>query len=281
MKIETGKESKEDINIVDAVRNGEDYLDIHINDKPPSDIEKFDICLVVRISDENYEISDKEFSMIENLISSFGRKNVYVYESAYDRLRFILIRASVSRMKTKAERLSFPMLLDPVACRVLAANGDPQNNIDPFVIPYSPEVTSLRPFDLIYAPYRCDADIQNLYWKPSGSNHPFRHAIRLKLVTSMIQDPFRDGGAGINLSLLLQQNVIQACFPLHNWREINSFSSSWIGIFCNPLSLPLSSIREYFGEKISIFFGLIGKISFVFGFHLLLCYLKYLYVIVY
>jgi hypothetical protein len=227
---------------------------VQIHDQPPADASKYDICVNFRSNDVN-DLNEELYLLLEQFISHFGRKNLYLYESSIQNLTFILIRGSVGKLKLRAEKDKFPMLLDPTITEKIALKGDSDYSILPLILNFNPSESLIRPFDYIYSSYRTDFDLQQIFWKPETSSHPFRRSIRLKLMQRIMLETNKDGKPTIDLDKLLMDGVISSYYPIHDWSEISTFKKFWLGPCSMPFLQPIQAIREYFGEKIALYFA--------------------------
>lgn len=65
-------------------------------------------------------------------------------------------------------------------------------------------------------------DLQDLYYRPDGMDHPFRDIVRLKLINMLIRGPEREGGCELPLRQLVKDKHILAFYPLHNQDQLTS-----------------------------------------------------------
>jgi hypothetical protein len=84
-----------------------------------------------------------------------------------------------------------------------------------------------------------------------------RGADRIKLIKSIISSSDQ-GGCRLNLEKLIKDKCILAAFPLHDNVELKILESKWLKIFEWPWKLETESIKNYFGEKIGLYFEWLG-----------------------
>eukprot|EP00604_Paraphysomonas_vestita_P001703 CAMPEP_0174817746 /NCGR_PEP_ID=MMETSP1107-20130205/254_1 /TAXON_ID=36770 /ORGANISM="Paraphysomonas vestita, Strain GFlagA" /LENGTH=652 /DNA_ID=CAMNT_0016028733 /DNA_START=1071 /DNA_END=3029 /DNA_ORIENTATION=+ len=145
------------------------------------------------------------------------------------------------------------MLLDEDRLKETANAGNPEKNIASIDILHDPEETELRPYEMIYAKYR-DELTEELYWRPKNLNHPFRESVRLKLTQILIESPPPDKTNPIKLRQGILKGRITAFFPLHNIPRLNEIKEKWLSPSVLPWQQPFFEIKEYFGEKIGLYF---------------------------
>lgn len=86
----------------------------------------------------------------------------------------------------------------------------------------------------------------------------FNGADRLKLIHSKISS-CNIGGCYLDTSFLLKEECILGYFPLHDIVELRLLQSKWLTVFSAPYNQPYDMIRNYFGEKISLYFLWVGR----------------------
>jgi hypothetical protein len=185
----------------------------------------------------------------------------------------VLLHFPLDKLRTIAEKDECSLMLDPKVAKKALKEGDPAHGIKPCYIAHRPDVTTLTPFQYIYAPYR--RKLEHLYMKypvavskvnndveQSAEDvqlrtaaHPFTELVRLKTIAMMLYAlPADDSVApGLNMRQLLTDGVVSACYPLHNNRAIALLDK---GLSQFPrASLPLNELKEYLGEKIGVYFA--------------------------
>ena len=137
-----------------------------MSEGPPEDTSVYDICIVLPLhfnkSKEEYELGKGLYEVLERIIQSIGRKQIYMYDSFYGWSRIVLIRGAASRLKGKAEHLGIKLLLDKEEAKKAAFIGDKEHDIGRIEIVHRAEVTKYEPFDYIYAPYKMNPDLEKL-----------------------------------------------------------------------------------------------------------------------
>jgi hypothetical protein len=86
----------------------------------------------------------------------------------------------------------------------------------------------------------------------------FHGVDRLKLIHSKITS-HNVGGCYLDPLFLLKEECILGYFPLHDIVELRLLQSQWLTIFAAPYNQPYDLIKNYFGEKISLYFLWVGR----------------------
>ena len=100
-----------------------------------------------------------------------------------------------------------------------------------------------------------------MYRTPANEDSPFTKQIRLKLIYSLLTAPKRIGGCNLEISSLIHQRKILSLFPLHDNDECASILHNCTAWNVMPWSTPVESLKNYLGEKISLFNVFLGHIS--------------------
>lgn len=100
-----------------------------------------------------------------------------------------------------------------------------------------------------------------LYVNASQEEHPFSKSIRLKLIHTLLTAPKRLGGCNLEINSLVHQRKVLSIFPLHDPEECHMMLIKCLHWRTLPWTTPNEELKDYLGEKISLFNAFLGHIS--------------------
>ena len=63
-----------------------------------------------------------------------------------------------------------------------------------------------------------------------------------------------EGGCGLNLNMMVKKDAVLAAFPLHTWPEKAALEEQTLILISPPWEMPVDVIKDYFGEKVGVYF---------------------------
>eukprot|EP01035_Chromulina_nebulosa_P019508 gene19508-25404_t len=243
-------------------------------DKPLQKIDDFvktngysyDFVLVYHVFDEDerngkFTAFQLKYSMREviELLTLAQLQTSYFYSCQRDEV-YIKIRATPERIKFEASRVKYRLLLDHLRLRAKTATGAKSEGKwiwKPFVLDDTERLSPLSPYHYIYGAYDNNPDLQSLYKNYSITDtikSIFKPIDRIKLIISIINAKPSDGGAGLPLNDMVLKEVIMAAMPLHDYEELKALQKRWLILWAYPWDQPVDDIKDYFGERIALYF---------------------------
>ena len=86
----------------------------------------------------------------------------------------------------------------------------------------------------------------------------FRGVDRLKLIFSILSARKCDGGCHLDIYRLIKDQCLLAFYPLHDNVELAKLQKNWLQLFQFPWNQPIDEVKDYYGEKIGLYFLWLG-----------------------
>lgn len=222
---------------------------------PPSDLDKYDLCLVFPVTNDG-NLTNDGTDLMDKIIHAIGMKYFYQFYTHDRKARMVVIRSSLAKLKSLAETLKYQMLLDPKVIRSVSNDGDRSNNIQPFKIPTNPSLSIFSSFNFIFAPYKDDSSLSKYYWIDVDANQttPFKKNIRLDLLLQLLASNVDGYNSSIDLHAAKSSGTILDFFPLPEYDTLEILKESIIHENVVPWKLPFRLICDYWGEKVGLLF---------------------------
>ncbi|CAN0416237.1 unnamed protein product [Pylaiella littoralis] len=167
------------------------------------------------------------------------------------------IRAPLERLATFASEVEYLMLFDEPNLKRAVERGSDEPLISGRHITHDPTITMYRPHEYVYGKYSTSKRLAHLFACKPGMEHPFSSVHRIKLLRRMVESTQADG-CGINISVLMRNDALKAFFPFHDNGPRDALFSKWVARSIHPIEQPLDEAKDYVGEKIAMYFALLG-----------------------
>ncbi|KDO33291.1 hypothetical protein SPRG_02100 [Saprolegnia parasitica CBS 223.65] len=223
----------------------------------------YDYVFVFKVHDETHKLTEIQTTYSMRLIlqrlAGAGLETRMFYSTTRD-LVFCKIRASYERLCKEADRIDLKLEFDPLELKAVAEAGYPDKGVAPIHISEEHAHTDRSPFQNIFGKYDMDDRLQRVYKKygPAGKQIPFRGVDRIKLINSIIAAHLYDGGCALNTKMLEMKECLVTSFPLHDFDERDKLNAKWIRWSSAPWNQPYSDIKDYYGEKVGLYFVWLG-----------------------
>lgn len=217
--------------------------------------------------------------------------DLYPYLSIQNDELIILIGAKESKLREFADTINYKLELDRGTLEKVITTGIPNFGINGVNIANDPEKFGdmFKPYSHIFGKYEpenehfiinhveTDGDgnnvkryvfgqraveafpaetVDNLYRKHGDS--VFSKVDRLKLLFYILEGNKSKGGCGLSISKFVTQNTIEAFYPIHDHNIIDPVVEKCTSWTLCPWLFPFDDIRNYFGERFTLYFVFVG-----------------------
>ncbi|EQC34253.1 hypothetical protein SDRG_08455 [Saprolegnia diclina VS20] len=225
----------------------------------------YDYVFVFKVHDQDATLSAAQTThsmrVILQRLASAGLETKLFYSTKRD-LVFCKIRAALERLCKEADRIDLKLEFDPKHLKALAEAGNPSHGIAPIIIAEESHQTKRSPYQNIFGKYDMDERLQKVYKRYGPKRIPFRGVDRIKLIRSIIDASTNDGGCGLNTQRLVLDKCVWTAYALHDFDEREKLNAKWINWTTRPSQQPFREIKDYYGEKVGLYFAWLGTTSF-------------------
>eukprot|EP00638_Chattonella_subsalsa_P015368 CAMPEP_0117851498 /NCGR_PEP_ID=MMETSP0949-20121206/22438_1 /TAXON_ID=44440 /ORGANISM="Chattonella subsalsa, Strain CCMP2191" /LENGTH=784 /DNA_ID=CAMNT_0005699333 /DNA_START=338 /DNA_END=2692 /DNA_ORIENTATION=+ len=217
----------------------------------------WDYVMLFKVLDEDEKKPEVKMKDIVTALNQGGLETELYYSIQRDEV-YCKIRASYERLRQEADRTDYKVRFDAEELKKYCEKGRPDKKWGPIDIRDERNECSYMAYEHIYGEYKHDNDdIADLYIKyPGGKN--FNGKDRLKLIYTIIAGREADGGCNLTIEALKGNDCIMDFFPLHEFTELRKLQTKWLKLMSWPWQQPFDEIKDYFGEKIGLYFVWLG-----------------------
>lgn len=232
--------------------DGEEAADDHVWMSDLAD--EYDYCMVFPPIKEGEHHYLNDYT---ETLQGLGLEIFCYKEKEGDGNIIVLIRAPVNVLRSYADKHNFKMLMDEKHLEAACKTGN-LPGIKPIEIQHFDSVIHYRPYELIYCKYSQRID-ESLYYREESDTHPFqREVIRLKILSLIIESRPHWNGENIKLKRYVKYQRILGVFALHDAARKKSLAKDWLRLGTMPWRAPFHKIKEYFGEKLGLYYIFMG-----------------------
>jgi len=220
----------------------------------------WDWVIVFKVYEEAQKLNDyqKDHSMrwVLTRLAQGGLQSRLFYSIQCDEV-YCKIRADKTRIEKYADAINYKLELDPDALQVVCERGR-DGKWSALTIEDKYDQSQYSPWSYIHARYEYARDeVANLYKKfPNGT--VFRGVDRIKLIMGIMSARRHEGGCHLDFNRMMKEKAILAYFPLHDRKELMQLEHKWLNFWMVPWNQPFDDIKDYFGEKIGLYFLWLG-----------------------
>lgn len=206
---------------------------------------------------------EKSLKFVLHRLSDAGLQTKMFFSVQSDEI-YCKIRCPLKRLLKEADRIDYVLNLDPMMLAGTLQAGKMRGPVEkqwkPVIVPnktaHDPFLT-FEPYDFIFCQYRSSGMPDGIY-KTWANDTVLRGVDRLKLIVSLIAARLSQGGAFLDIQRLISDKCLLGYFPLHDAVELRELEGKWLRVLQWPWKQDVESVKNYFGEKIGLYFTWLG-----------------------
>jgi hypothetical protein len=238
----------------------------------------WDVVFVFKVYEEKTRLTSQQckwsLKRVMKELADGGLQTRLFYSCQADEV-YCKVRVPPARLKKEADRIDMRCKLDPVRLKALCKTGrvvdgqvfpppslpigcshlSSQTLWGPLKLQDECPETPISPYEYIYVKFEDGrSDVADLYQTYTDRHLQFRGVDRLKLIFSILAAKKYEGGCSLDIYRLMKDDCLLGFYPLHDHVELTNLAVNWLQVFQWPWNQPNTQIKDYFGEKIGLYF---------------------------
>lgn len=222
----------------------------------------WDYVMVFKVTPTTMKLNafqnENSLKFILGRLADAGLQNKLFYSVQHDEV-YCKIRCTMPRLLKEADRINYRLQLEPAGLanklRLGNEKGPIQRQWKGVEVPSSSIETYIDPYDYIYCDYNQGDDSM---YRRYENDSILRGVDRLKIIAHIISGRLSDGGAFLDVYKLIKNKCMITFFPLHDAVELRDLEERWLRMCQPPWLQHIAPVKDYFGEKIGLFFLFLG-----------------------
>ena len=205
---------------------------------------------------------DYSFKMVCHALLNAGFDVKCFYSAQKDEC-YVKVRIRPDLLKKEAQRIKRTFLLDPNRLKLRSRMGHKEGDKviwAPINLVDTEKQSPYGPYENIYSPYYTRPELQSIYTQHGAISSVLKGVDRISLMMSIFESKSKEEpfGCHLNIAKMRTNKCFISSFPLHDFDELKKLQEKWLVSRQMPNAQPFDDIRNYYGEKIALYFLFIG-----------------------